>query len=124
MKDESGRWRLSSAAFSPSGSDQSCSVDLEHLLHADGLPSTVLYPGVDRSVALVAFPIRDLAAEEITVEHDPVIDNWYHGAMRGAALKRKGATKRLATAAEIVIPIDEVLAAKYHKAARPAQIQT
>lgn len=124
VKDENGQWRLSSAAFSPSGSDQSCSVDLEHLLHSDGLHSTALYPGIDRSVGLIALPLHALAAEEITIAHDPVIDNWYHGAMRGAALKRKGATKRLAGAAEIVIPINEVLAADYHKAAKTPWIQT
>lgn len=124
VTDENGVWRVSSAAFSASGADASCSVDLEPLLHWDGLATEALYPGVERSVGLVALPLSVVRQEGGEVAHDPVKENWYHGAMTGDAVRKPKAKKRLAAAAEVVIQIDQASCAAYHRARSASTVQS
>jgi hypothetical protein len=111
------RWRISSAAFGPSSSDNCLSGDLEELLTADGLPPDALYPAVGRAVGAATFTIEQAASLGVQVAHDPVWSNWYHGAARFPELgasdlnKAKKALQRVATD---LIPIDEGEALRLH----------
>lgn len=117
VTSEDGRLRISSAAFSTSsGDDGSCSVDLEQLLQEDNLTATTLYPSIPRSVGLVSLKVGRLREVAVTVEHEPVVHNWYHGGLGGAEIRKKKSKlkKLLAQECEPVVEIDPNLVAHYH----------
>lgn len=102
--DETGKWRLSSGAFRPTR-DGLVSVDLEQLLVADGLSPILMYPAVDQAVAAACLTVGSIRLENLVVDHDPVPENWYHGSISGNFTK--GIRRKLATAAEFLVPINE-----------------
>lgn len=110
VKNSDGTWVVSSAAFSPSSSDQSLSVDLEQLLHADDLDSTALYPGLARSVGLYALGVGELRQLGMEVDHRPIWQNWYHGGVQNISHRLR---KKMAKNAVAVIEIDQMAAASY-----------
>lgn len=96
-------WRVSSGAFSP-GSDGCVSVDLEQLLLADLRPIDALFPGLPRALGLVAHKIAELRSRDLSVSHEQVPGNYYHGCITGTFTP---ATKRaLANNFEIIRPFD------------------
>ncbi len=107
-----GRYRVSSKAFGPSSDDGCLSGDLEQLLAEDGLPELTMYPAVGRAVAAFSLKIQLICEHEWTygvgVRHDPVRENWYHGSIFGAALKKKKLKESLRLLAEEMVPIDEL----------------
>lgn len=109
VTEEEGGFRISSAAFK-AGTDGTCSVDLEQLMHADGLASDALYPGLRGSVGLYAVRVDKVRTEGLGIEHDPLNANWYHGIINGDGLRRK-ASKRLAQACVPVVDLDQHAAA-------------
>jgi len=113
----SGRYRISSKAFGPSSSDGTLSGDLEQLLVEDGLDPLALYPSVDRAVGAASLTIGNIQALGLSVEHQPVNRNWYHGGVRGIKTKHK---KQLMNAATEIVPIDQA-EAKSREAAHSAE---
>jgi hypothetical protein len=112
VKDgQTGRYRISSKAFSPSSSDGKLSGDLEQLLQEDGLHATAMYPAVSGAVAAAAISVGRIRDAGATVEQDPVCRNWYHGAVGDISSSKK--TKLYKAAAEI-IAIDQNEAARLH----------
>jgi len=110
-----GRYIISSAAFKPSsGKDGTLSGDLEEILGVDGLEPTAMYPAVRDPVGAAAVTIAEIRAVKASVEHDPTWRNWYHGAVSGT--KSKSASKQLSKKATEIIPINQVLAAKFDQA--------
>lgn len=113
--EDLGRYVISSAAFKPSsGKDGTLSGDLEQILAFDGLEPTAMYPAVRDPVGAASVTIAEIRAVKAAVEHDPTSRNWYHGAVRGT--KSKGANKQLSKRATEIIPINQVLAAKFDQA--------
>ncbi|MGJ5149906.1 hypothetical protein [Bradyrhizobium sp. HKCCYLR1023] len=112
--ERSGRYEISSQAFGPSSSDETLSGDLEEVLLSDGLKATAMYPAVRDAVGAASVTVRQILDTKATVEHDPVIVNWYHGAVRGT--KSKSVKRRLSQAAQEIIPIDQQKAAELEKA--------
>ena len=110
VKNADGTWVVSSAAFSPSSSDKSLSVDLEQLLHADALDSTALYRELPRSVGLYALGVGELRHLVMDVDHRPIWPNWYHG---GVQKITHGLRKKMAQHAVAVIEIDQAAAASF-----------
>lgn len=96
VKDgQTGRYRISSKAFSPSSSDGKLSGDLEQLLQEDGLHATAMYPAVSGAVAAAAISVGRIRDAGATVEQDPVCRNWYHGAVGDISSSKKlSCTKR------------------------------
>lgn len=117
----SGRYEISSQAFGPSSSDETLSGDIEEILLSDGLEATAMYPAVRDAVGAASVTIRQILDAAASVEHDPVIVNWYHGAVRGTKLK--SVRKRLSQAALEIIPIDQKRAAELQKAWQAKQNQ-
>ena len=105
-----GLYRISSKAFSPSSEDKTLSGDLEQLLLADGLHATSLKPALSRVVGSFALKIGQLRDQNLGVSHDPMWDNWYHGAITGITTKRH--KENLRKNAIELIPIDQEEAAK------------
>lgn len=103
------RYRISSQAFRPSSSDNGLSGDVEQILWTDGLSPLALYPSVSRSIGAASLTIGDIQAQNLTVHHEPVCLNWYHGAVRGI---RTGDGKRLSRLAIEIVPIDQEQAAR------------
>lgn len=99
-------FRITSAAYSWTD-DGSVSVDLGQLITEDGLPLTALYPSMTQAVALVSHRIDALHVRGLSVQHEPVAEDWYHGGIYGVtdALRRK-----LAKSASTVVPIDQAAA--------------
>ena len=119
--ERTGRYNVSSQAFSPSGSDGTLSGDLEQVLAADGLSPTAMYPAVPNPVGAASLTIAQIRAASASVEHDPVSSNWYHGAVKGT--KPRGVKKRLSQAAVEIIPIDQGRAADLERAWKVAHSQ-
>lgn len=117
---DNGTWRVSSAAFSPAGADNLCSVDIEELLERDGLRIDSMYPSLERSVGLAALRVEQVTSEGLRVVHDPVPTDWYHGGIGGDALKRPAVKKRLARACDMIVPLDQQEANRI-SSARPIQ---
>lgn len=107
--DQTGLYRISSKAFGPSSSDGKVSGDLSQLLCDDGLSATAMYPAVKEPVGAAAVSIADVLAAGAVVEHDPVKQNWYHGAILGAKGKVKN---KLQQASSEIIAIDQAEAAR------------
>lgn len=99
------RYEFSSQAFSASSTDGSLSGDLEELLVGDGLHALTLYPSIDRAVGVAGFRVEDAVNLGLTVAHEPVKTNWYHGGVRGD-LKKK-TRQRLKEAATELVPIGQ-----------------
>ncbi|HTX49033.1 MAG TPA: hypothetical protein VME40_06535, partial [Caulobacteraceae bacterium] len=119
------RWRVSSAAFGPSSVDGSLSGDLEELLEADGLPPDALYPAVARAVGASTFTIREANALGVTVGHEPVWTNWYHGGARFPGMNTSvvnKAKKRLQGVAQDFIPIDSDSALRWYREKNNGQL--
>jgi hypothetical protein len=112
--ERTGRYNISSQAFTPSGSDGALSGDLEQILIADGLAATAMYPAVRDPVGAASVTIGQIREANATVEHDPVKWNWYHGAVRGS--KVRSVRKRLCEAAIEIIRIDQIRAAELEAA--------
>jgi hypothetical protein len=108
--ERTGRYGISSQAFTPSSSDGALSGDLEQILLNDGLVATAMYPAVHDPVGAASLTIGQIREAQATVEHDPVNWNWYHGAVRGS--KPRGVKKRLSNVAIEIIPIDQARAAE------------
>lgn len=121
VKNAGGQWVISSAAFSASKSDASCSVDIEPLLTDDGLDARALYPTLVRTVGLFAVLVRDIRANTLELHHEPVRSNWYHGGLRGAGLSSHKTRKALARACQVVVPIDQEAASQLDKEAADAK---
>jgi hypothetical protein len=83
------------------------SGDLEELLVGDGLKADSLFPGMPRAVGASTFTIREARSLGVTVHHEPVLSDWYHGAARGRVAQAK---KRLHKLAVVLVPIDEAAA--------------
>lgn len=109
-----GRYIVSSQAFNPSSSDGTLSGDLEEVLARDGLHPTAMYPAVRDPVGAATVTVADLRGVGATVEHDPVEQNWYHGAVRGT--KARGVKKRLSAMALEIVPIDQAQAEAFDQA--------
>ena len=105
-----GLYRISSKAFLPSSEDKTLSGDLEQLLLADGLHATSLKGATSRVVGSFALKIGQLRDQNLGVSHDPMWDNWYHGAITGITTKRH--KENLRKNAIELIPIDQEEAAK------------
>lgn len=112
--ERTGRYNISSQAFSPSGSDGTLSGDLEQILLVDGLSTTAMYPAVRDPVGAASVTIGQIREANATVEHDPVKWNWYHGAVRGSKARR--VRKRLSEVAIEIIRIDQIRAAELEAA--------
>lgn len=112
---QTGRYRISSKAFSASKLDGGLSGDLEQILQADGLQPTALYPAVRNAVGAAAIPIGKIQEAGGNVCHDPVWRNWYHGSVFNItdAVKRK-----IFKSASEMIEIDQAEAAKFWEVAR------
>jgi hypothetical protein len=106
-----GRYRLSSKAFSPSSADGGLSGELEQILKGDGLSAIAMYPAVPRAVGAAAITIGQIRQTNATPEHDPVWKNWYHGSVFGIRGKIKN---KLHEAATEIIQIDQAEAARQH----------
>jgi hypothetical protein len=113
LNKSTGRYEISSAAFSASKSDASLSGDLEELLDGDGLDLIALFPAVNRAVAAFAFVVQDALDLGLTVNHEPMRVNWYHGGVRGN-LKTRGIRQSLKERSREIVPIDQEAAARYH----------
>lgn len=108
VKDaKTAEWRVSSGAFSPP-KDGCISVDLEQLLHADNKASDALFPGLPRALGLIAHKIEGLRGEGLTVHHEQVAGNFYHGCIRGKPNDKL--RRRLSRNYEIVVPFNIELA--------------
>jgi hypothetical protein len=107
---------LSSKAFGPSSDDGCLSGDLEQPLAEDGLPALTMYPAVGRAVAAFALKIRSIREHEgtygIGVKHDPVYENWYHGSIFGAGLKKQKLKDNFRALAEEMVAIDQAEATR------------
>jgi hypothetical protein len=111
-------WELSSQAFSASSTDGSLSGDLEELLEADGLETLSLYPSLDRAVGAVGFTVQTATGLGLTVGHEPMKANWYHGGVRGNL--NKGNKRKLKDAAISLVAIDQKRAQIYDDQKRAA----
>ena len=109
--EPSGLWQFSSAAFRPSSSDGCLSVDIEELLEADGLTVLTLYGAIDRAVGSATFTVREALDLGLTVEHQPVSKNWYHGGVRGIVSSKNSKLKKKARQ---LVEIDQAAAQRYH----------
>lgn len=110
VRDGTGKWRPSSGAFNVSRSDGWMSIDLEELLHRDGLPPDFLFPALPRAVALVAHPLATYRQRGCLIEHQPIPTNYYHGGVSNIS----NSTRRfLARNCEYICPIDEAVAEAY-----------
>jgi hypothetical protein len=105
-----GLYRVSSKAFSPSSEDKKLSGDLEQLLLTDGLHATSLRPALSRAVGAFALTIGKLRDQGLSVAHDPVRENWYHGAVSGITKRHQ---KILSREAIELIAIDQGEVAKF-----------
>ena len=103
------RYRISSQAFRPSSEDGGLSGDLEQLLLYDGLSATAFYPSVKRSIGAASLTVGDVNSLDLSVHHEPVLNNWYHGAVRGI---RSSHSKKLSRLAAELIAIDQSEAAR------------
>jgi hypothetical protein len=112
--ERTGRYHISSQAFTPSGADGALSGDLEQILLVDGLSTTAMYPAVRDPVGAASVTIGQIREANATVEHDPVKWNWYHGAVRGS--KARSVRKRLSEVAIEIIRIDQIRAAELEAA--------
>ena len=122
VRDErTGKYRVSSKAFSPSSADGGLSGDLEQLLIGDGLSATAMYPAVQGAVGAAAIAIGRIRDAGARPEHDPVWHNWYHGSVFGIT---SGVKKRLNKAASEIVPIDQAEAARLHALWDGAQISS
>lgn len=108
---KTGQYRISSKAFGPSSSDGSLSGDLEQALAMDGLDPLAMYPAVTRAVGAAALLIGHFQDLGCAVEHKPVPTNWYHGGALGT--KSKSVREKLRLAAEEIVPIDQIEAARW-----------
>lgn len=112
VKDSAtGKWRLSSGAYSPTD-DGLVSVDLAQLLTQDDLDALFMYPALDRNVAAASHTVSSLRVLNLDVVHDPIPKNWYHGGISGVSTK--AIQRKLAKSAALHVPIDEVEAQKLH----------
>lgn len=86
--DNEGKYRLSSGAFSVSGSSYpGMSIDIEKLLQRDGIdPETRLN---DPDWGIVRLIVEDLRELQGQVGSDPLDDNPYHGEVWHLNNKRK-----------------------------------
>jgi hypothetical protein len=114
MDEQTGPYRISSKAFSPSSVDGALSGDLEQVLDDDGLPPTAMYPAVGDAVGAAAISIKDVRSAGASVEHDPVWTNWYHGSVFGTRNRR--VRNGLQKFAVEIIPIDQIEATKLDSA--------
>jgi hypothetical protein len=111
VRDErTGRYRISSKAFSPSKADSKLSGDLEEILVSDGLSPIAMYPAVRNPVGAASLTIGQIRAAGAQVEHDPATWNWYHGSVSGT--KARKVKQALVEAALEIIPIDQARAAE------------
>lgn len=108
--ERTGRYRISSKAFSPSKADGKLSGDLEEVLAADGLSPTAMYPAVRDPVGAASLTLGQIRAAKAEADHDPATWNWYHGAVSGTKAKR--VKQSMVDAAVEIIPIDQVRAAE------------
>lgn len=108
------RYRISSQAFRPSSADNALSGDLEQLLNFDGLSAVALYPAVNLEIGAASLTVREIRSHDLTVHHEPVWVNWYHGAVRGIQSGKAGqkTKKALCALATEIIAIDQVEAAR------------
>jgi hypothetical protein len=111
VQDEStGRYIISSKAFSPSTADGALSGDLEQILLSDKLHATAMYPAVKNAVGAATVTIKNIQDVGARAEHDPVCTNWYHGSVFGT--KSRSVKKKLQQAAIEIIAIDQLEAAR------------
>lgn len=75
-------WRVSSGAFSPSR-DGYMSCDLEQLLTDEGRDVDALFPNMPRAVGLVAHEVSEYRNRQLSVDHQPLAENYYHGGVGG-----------------------------------------
>jgi hypothetical protein len=106
-------FRVSSAAYTPTD-DGAVSVDLAQLLREDGLSLDSLYPSMASAVGLVSHPVSAIRDEELAVQHDPVVENWYHGGLTGNFTKKK--RRKLASSCNAVVAIDTEAARRHWEA--------
>lgn len=110
LDSKTNNMRVSSAAFEPTD-DGAVSIELGQLLETDTLSLTALYPSLTQSVALVAHKVGTLRGKSLTVHHEPMVENWYHGGIRGDF---KQAVKRhLAKNCIFVVGLDAPQAKKF-----------
>lgn len=107
-----GHYRISSKAFGPSSSDGCLSGDLEQLLVEDGLSPTILCNSLRRAVGAVSVSIGQIRALGLCVAHDPVSENWYHGAISGI---KKATKDKLRKSAVEIVPIDQEQVARHFR---------
>lgn len=120
VKDSTGKWRLSSGAYSPTD-DGLVSIDLEQLLVEDELDALFMYPALDRNVAAASHSVLSLRELNLDVVHDPMPRNWYHGGISG--ISTKAIQRKLAKSAMFPVPIDEAEAQRLYDEKDEAQRQ-
>ena len=70
-----------------------------------------MYPAVVRAVAAYTLTVQQVLDQQsafaVGVRHDPVEENWYHGSIFGAGLKKKRLKEIFRSTAKELISIDQ-----------------
>jgi hypothetical protein len=111
VQDSTGRWRISTGAYSPTD-DGLVSIDLEQLLAEDDLDALFMYPAIDRNVAAASHTVAGLRALGLDAVHDPMLKNWYHGGISG--ISNKAMKRKLVESAVELSPIDQLEAQRLY----------
>jgi hypothetical protein len=76
----------------------------------------MLCSSLPRYVGAVSLSIGQIRAHGLGVHHDPVSENWYHGAISGI---KKSTKEKLRKSAAEIVPLDQDLVARHFQDSGP-----